>query len=159
MIELGIVVVWLVLLGLAVEAATELIVDSDFFLGFRDKIFKLANPMAFGFEIPTPGTLRHLPHSLWVFVNKVIKCGYCTSVWFAFAAAIFVPQFIHLWNWIDWLVNWLIYSLVIHRLSNWMHISFMRLKKGRVQTLDVEISNRLPIEVKILKLPQIEIEK
>jgi hypothetical protein len=129
-------------MALAVEAITELVVAAKIFDPIRNWVFDRAFPMWPNGEPrePTRSSRR------WAFVVELTKCGYCVSVWPAFWFALFGPQ---------WLVNLddlsvsafmigvptnlLINWVVIHRLSNWIHVFYERMKKGRVLTYDIEL--------------------
>ncbi len=124
----------LLLLVIAVEALTEILVDAEITKGFRRWLFLKAAP-----EVPEDHPAgKDPPIGPWVFrfANDVFKCGYCASVWVAMPAALLSP--IQLGG--HWSVNWLVSLLVIHRLSNLFHIGLMFVKKGRVKTYDMEIT-------------------
>ena len=53
------------------------------------------------------------------FMNRVLACGYCTSVWTGMFVAIFLPISIFPFP----LINWFITGLLYHRLSNYLHIT------------------------------------
>lgn len=121
-------------LVIAVEAATEILVDAKITDGFRAWLFRKAMP-----EVPE-GWPDDQPipvgNAFYRFTNDLLSCGYCTSVWVAFAAACFSPVEVTSW----WVPNWLINSLLLHRLSNLFHIGLMLVKKGRVRTYDMEVT-------------------
>src|SRR4051812_47000743 len=103
----------------AVEALTELVVDAKITDGLRAAIFDRANA-----EPPQVG------EPVWRFVNSVVTCGYCASVWVAMPVALFAPWVVTESAWL-WLPAWVIDVLILHRLSNWLHVGFMAIKKGR----------------------------
>jgi small basic protein len=76
-----------------VEAATELVVGSAIFLPLRSYMGK------------------------WSFTSKLFTCGYCLSVWIAALVAIVVP-FMVVEN---YLINFVIETLLFHRLANFFH--------------------------------------
>lgn len=137
----------LIFLVIATEAMTEIIVAAKITDGFRFKIAKLAHPLPPEGEPPSEPTSSR---RFWIFLHDLFNCGYCTSVWVAMIWALFSPWFLHFgvecWitRQICWVVNWAIAVLVLHRLSNWIHILFSLIKKGRVRTYDIE----LKLEVK-----------
>ncbi len=125
------------------EAATEIVVASKITDNFRGKIFSLAVPSIpddHPIDLPPPIGRWH-----WRFLNDILRCGYCSSVWIAGLAAICAPHF-ELWA-VDWMVllvincivNWIIMTFTLHRLSNYLHDGFMIIKKGRVKTHDVAL--------------------
>lgn len=126
--------VHLLLLVIAVEALTEILVDAEITKGFRRWLFLKAAP-----EVPEDHPAdKDPPIGPWIFrfANDLFKCGYCASVWVAMPAALLSP--VQLSGY--WLVNWLVSLLIIHRLSNLFHIGLMFVKKGRVKTYDMEIT-------------------
>lgn len=89
----------LLFLVIAVEAITEIIVSSTIFQPLRNTILKCANE----FRICN-------------FLGKLIQCGYCTSVWISLMVAWIVP-----FNLINHYVDFIIFTFVLHRLSNFWH--------------------------------------
>ncbi len=114
----------IILVSVAVEAATEIITSSDITSPFRSYIKNLV----FGDE----PTISYKQYFL-SFVDKVLSCGYCASVWvsafFAFMAPINVT--------FNVFFNFILTTLVVHRLSNWVHVVYQIIKKGRVKTYDI----------------------
>ena len=90
--------VWfLALVVLAVEAATNLLTKSEFSTRTIKKLFfKWRRFKPFGF------------------LHDLLDCGYCTSVWVAIPAAYW---YLERFNVVDGLV----FTLIIHRLSNILH--------------------------------------
>lgn len=122
------------LLVIAVEAMSEILVAAKITDGFRRWLFLKAAP-----EVPEDWPEgKDPPKGCWLFRfwNDVLKCGYCTSVWVAGLAAVLSP--LHLSG--CPFANWLVSLLVIHRLSNLFHIGLMLVKKGRVGTYDMEVT-------------------
>ena len=132
----------LVLLTIAVEAITELIVAAKITNGTRSKIRKLAHPMADEYNPPQPPDRKR---KCWIFLNDIVSCGYCTSVWVAGGIAPFAPwvyRFDGGWWLVDitsWVVNWCLAAVILHRLSNWFHVCYTILMKGRVKTYDIKL--------------------
>jgi hypothetical protein len=88
----------LLLVIIAVEAVTEILVASKIFFALRDKISQRGE--------------------LWAtFVN----CGYCVSVWVSAAAVLVLPRLI-----IDHQVDYIFRIFIVHRLSNVLHELFSR---------------------------------
>lgn len=127
---------WLFLV-VCTEAVTELLVDSDIFSPVREFINKrgFANPAA-------PIVAKS---QFWSFLARMLKCGYCTSFWAALPFSIFTPWLL-LTNrdyYLMWFVNYAISVFILHRGSNWLHVVYMLIKKGRVKTYDVEIKHTI----------------
>lgn len=118
----------LILLALAVEACTEIIVNAKITDGIRAYIFVKATNL----------DSKQSDYSFWPFVNNLVTCGYCASVWVSVLFAFFAPRLWDLW----FIVNLFIMVLVLHRLSNVIHMIIMLLYKGRVLTMDVEIGRK-----------------
>lgn len=127
-------------LVIATEAVTEILVDAKITEGLRQRIRCKAFPwVPEGQELPSP-------RLFWIFIADIAGCGYCASVWVAMWWGLFAPTFFS-WegNWsvllIAWVINWLLAVVVLHRLSNWLHIGFSLLKNGRVRTYDIKLVN------------------
>lgn len=83
--------------ALATEAATNLLTKSEFSIRTIKKfLFKW----------------RHI--ETCKFFHDLLDCGYCTSVWVAVLAAYWYLERI---NYVDWIA----FTLIIHRLSNLLH--------------------------------------
>jgi len=85
----------ILMLALAIEAATNLITKSEFSTRFiKAPLFKL----------------RHI--KVFNFIHDILDCGYCTSVWvaFLFAGFSFIEEF-----------KYVVLILILHRLSNILH--------------------------------------
>jgi len=117
-------IIELMLLVIVTEATTEIIVDSKIFSEIRFRIRKKAFPEQPGSSNP-----------IFVFVAELISCGYCTSVWVAMWWSLFAPSFFKF----GFIINWVIMGMVIHRLSNWLHVVYSLVKKGRIKTYDIEL--------------------
>lgn len=135
---------WVFVLVVATEASTELIVDSKFFEPLRDHIRGIAYPPA----APPPDTPRRRRYA---FFSALTGCGYCMSVWTGGFFAIFLPGYTIIprgpyWHWYTWvlafyhfgwnMLTWLVYTVLLHRLSNWLHVATELFKRGRVKVHD-----------------------
>lgn len=123
----------LLILVVATEAVTEILVEAKITNGLRAFIFLKAFP-------PTPeDSLKPLIGKWrWRFVHDLFSCGYCMSVWVAVVLAFLAPQ------WFSWsIVNWLVMVFVIHRASNFSHVLFSLIKKGRIRTYDIELTHKV----------------
>jgi hypothetical protein len=131
--NLGHLILWWAILVIVVEAITEILVDAEITNGFRFSIKKWAYPIVEEGQKPVP------PAWYKTKLAYLVTCGYCTSVWVAGAFAFFAPPTI-LGYWPhrgERFIDWVIATAVLHRLSNWLHVLFMLVKKGRVKTHDI----------------------
>lgn len=122
----------LLVLAIVVEAITEIITSAKITDPFRAFLFKKAYP-----SVPEDWPTDKSPpigRVWWLWLNGLFSCGYCLSVWVAFPFCFCAP----LW-FSPILVNWVVMVFLIHRLSNWCHILFSLVKKGRVKTIDLEV--------------------
>jgi len=120
-IDLGL----LIILIIATEALTEVVVASEFplFLELRTRLAQLAIP-------DTPR--RDVKQYLIVAVYKLFSCGYCFSMWSAGFFGFFAPKLLE-----NGFINWMCLTFVLHRLSNWLHVLYELVRKGRVHSHDV----------------------
>ena len=114
----------IILLALAVEAVTEILTSSELTEPFRLVWKRYTYPDG----QPSTGFGQYVK----VWLDKLITCGYCTSVWVAAFFAVLVPMLFE-----SAFVNWLCFVFVLHRLANWIHIIFELIKKGRIKTYDL----------------------
>jgi len=89
----------LAFLVIAVEAITEIIVASTLFQPIRNFIAKKASSSRIA-----------------GFFAKLTQCGYCASVWIAFLLAWIIQIDI-----INFFISWVVFTFVLHRLSNFWH--------------------------------------
>lgn len=117
----------IILLVIVVEAVTEILTSSELTEPFRQAWKRQAYPI----DGPPPDDFYQ--HAR-IWSDKLISCGYCTSVWVAAFFAIWAP------TWFEpILINWICMTFVLHRLANWIHVVFELVKKGRVKTYDLEL--------------------
>lgn len=120
-------IIWLVVL-IGVEATTELIVASKIFFSLRTFISKRSK-----------------------FIGELFSCGYCLSVWVAFAGAFFVPG-----QWTNPYVDHFLKLLVLHRASNILHSIISRVLKRLpfefVFNL-VHLQSQPPVENPVVEVP------
>jgi len=117
-------------LAIATEAITEIGTSSDIIAPWQKRWRLWTYPL----DAPPPENPTKF-HKFKVFINSLWSCGYCFSVWVAgvFAFLGIYPDasvFICI-PW--WVVNW----MLIHRLSNLIHILFELIKRGRIKTYDL----------------------
>src|SRR3989304_5199624 len=105
MLELWIFIVSAIIIGLVIEAITEIIVASDFpvFLLLRNYFARLAIPEDDDF---TKVKWYH------TFFFKLFTCGYCCSVWVALGCSFFMLGGLFQF---DFLNNILIKAFLLHR--------------------------------------------
>jgi len=121
-------VILITMAALAVEAATELLIDSKI-LAFIPRAVK---------------SWAYRPHDrltsfvrLKYWLAELIGCGYCTSVWIALPAAIYLTDMISIK--LPYSIKILFLLLVIHRLSNRIHEALELVKRGRILTVDAAV--------------------
>lgn len=132
---------WLLICVVATEASTEIIVDSKLFDGFHHFVRQRAYPP----DAPPPTGAR----LWWKWLDDLTSCGYCTSVWMAGLFVTLLPGY-HQIHWRGWwhlpgeILVWIGYvppawfaqKLLVHRLSNWLHVAYQLVRRGRVRTYD-----------------------
>ncbi len=136
---------------IATEALTEIFVDAKITDGIRLFIKKRAFPAIPVEPIESEQSVMisvpliiPFQQKCWIFAANLSDCGYCVSVWVAGLLALFMPwTYVSKYN----IINWLLAALVLHRLSNWLHILFMLVKKGRVRTYDLEMKINHQLDV------------
>ncbi len=114
-----------IIIIIAIEAITEIIVDSDFPLikWLKRKIADKA------FETPKTNKIMVAAHDL-------LNCGYCTSVWVAGFLSIWSP----LYNYFNYyIICWLISTFAFHRISNLVHILYELIKRGRIKMYEIHL--------------------
>jgi hypothetical protein len=89
------VILYLFISVVTVEAITNLLTKSEFFLPVRKFFFDRKE------------------NRICNFVHDLLDCGYCTSVWIGFFVAVLYTK--------DVLINPFIIGIVLHRLANLFH--------------------------------------
>ena len=115
----------LLFLVIATERITELLVESKIFEPLR----MLVKRWAYDLDAPPSDSVyQHFK----VMLSYLTTCGYCVSVWVAFATALLAPSLF------DYsIVNWFIMSMVIHGLANLYHVLYELMRRGRVRSIDI----------------------
>lgn len=116
------------LLSVVVEAVTEILTSSELTEPMRKKWKEWTYPL----DSPPPDTYFQL---FKVWFDKLISCGYCTSVWVAGFFGVWAPKF----DFGHWLINWLVIVFTLHRVATWVHVVYELIRKGRVKTHDLEV--------------------
>lgn len=124
---------WFVICIVAVEAITEILVDSKLFMPFRTWVSSKAYPLN---EPPPIGLGR-----IWVWFNDLISCGYCTSVWIAMSLSHVVPSPYLTWSILGFF-QWVVVTAAVHRGSNWLHVFYELVRRGRVRNFDLTVQTR-----------------
>lgn len=102
-----------------VERTVEILVDSKIFAPLRSYIARRAIP-----DLDNSGS----PSTFWWFVHSLSSCGYCLSVWVgAFYALFFNIKLVDFS-----IINWFCNAILLHGLSNLIHIIYMIIYRGRV---------------------------
>lgn len=114
------------LLSLAVEAITEIITSSDIMSPLRQWI----KDKAYTYP-PSDNTITRS----YAWLDKLISCGYCTSVWISGALCIWSDIKIVGYAVIDTVIV----VFAVHRLSNWLHVAYELIRKGRVGSMEVDV--------------------
>ena len=113
-------------LSITVEAITEIITTSEIMAPAREFIRKAA--------YTTPPTDDGITR-LFKWTDRLVSCGYCTSVW--------VSAFISIWDPVAFtgyrLVDAIIMIFLIHRISNLLHVVYEFIRKGRVNSVDFSL--------------------
>jgi hypothetical protein len=128
------------LAALVVESITEIITTSEVMSPFRNTIFKLAYPNP---PADVQNTNKHrlfkLVNNICVWIYKLISCGYCTSVWVSMPVGVSINCNITGNMYVDVFIT--VFST--HRISNWIHVVYELVRKGRVNSheLFVKIEN------------------
>lgn len=121
---------WFMLI-IATERAVELIIDSKIFEPLRMAIKRWAYP-------DTPPVDNMMQH-LRVMLDYLLNCGYCLSVWIGAIFALFAPPVFE-----SRMVSWFVSTLVLHGGSNFYHVIYELVRRGRVKTFDISLN----IEIK-----------
>ena len=127
-ISISIFLASIFLLSVVVEAVTEILTSSE----ISDPLRMKWKEWAYSLDIP-PSDTHTQKFKVWL--DKLISCGCCTSVWVAGFWGIWAPK-LDLGNVV---INWLIITFALHRFSTWLHVVYELVKKGRVETYDFEI--------------------
>lgn len=116
--------IWIMLI-VATERATELVVSSKIFEPIRVRI----KSWVYQSDGPPPDTIfQHFK----VMLDYLIHCGYCVSVWVAGFFALFVDQYFE-----SHVTNWFVSMLFLHGMSNLYHVLYELARRGRISTYDV----------------------
>lgn len=121
----------LVMLIIATERATELVVSSKFFEPLRVAVKRLAYPID---NPPPDNAIQQFKIALDYFVN----CGYCVSVWVSAFIAYLAMEHHEF--------NWLLLMFFLHGASNLYHVLYELLRRGRVKTYDIVLKTTTPDE-------------
>jgi hypothetical protein len=127
-IDLVVFLAIIFLISVAVEAVTEIITSSELTEPLRKKWKEWTYPL----DGPPPDNFTQKAK---VWFDKLISCGYCTSVWVGGFFGIWAPKY----GTGSWLIDWLLITFVLHRIATWLHVVYELVRKGRVRTYDLEV--------------------
>lgn len=119
------IVIYIIIFAIVVEAITEIIVEAQITDPIRGFIKRKAYP-----DQP----IESYSQNIVIFIDKLLSCGYCTSVWVSFVVASFHPPIIGIKC-----IDWILAVFLIHRLSNLYHVMYQLVMRGRVLTIDARI--------------------
>lgn len=113
------------------EAITEILVTSSLMdvIGLR--------PWAVNNAIPADGNYDNVR---WYHraIHKLLTCGYCVSVWSSFLLTWALPGDYFGLMFYD---NFFLKAMLLHRLSNLVHVIYELCRRGRVTTVDLSIKH------------------
>ena len=135
-------------MAVVVEAISEIVTSSTLFFPVRNFLKKKSIAISEHYEdllnnIRTPVNIFNLTkdvclllyYCLITFLDKLISCGYCTSVWVSGLVSIYIRIDI-----IDNVfISWIISTFLFHRVSNLLHVLYERVRRGMVNTYDIEL--------------------
>lgn len=119
------IILQLLILIIAAEAITEIITSSEITVPLRRQIKMWAYPL----DEPPVDTFWQ---KFKVWLDKLISCGYCSSVWVSFFLAWFAQPIFD-----NKIINVFVHTFMIHRMSNYYHVIYEIVRKGRVKTYDL----------------------
>lgn len=125
----------LLLIVIAVEAVTEILVQSSLLdiIGLRGFLHRRV--LADAAPARSDGLFRRLAHLLYRLAHALVTCGWCTSVWVSGLFSWFLPgDYFGLLPWDNIVVKW----FLVQRLSNYLHDAYKLMANGRVHTVDLE---------------------
>lgn len=118
------------ILAVVVEAIVEILVDSELFAPAHKWLKRLAYP-----EVPSNSTA----HSFVLFIDSLVSCGYCLSVWVSGMVSVITNDLVLISN--NTIINWIILTFLLHRLSNLFHVLYSLIKNGRIAAIDVKLDS------------------
>ncbi len=123
-------IVSLIVAAIATEAFTEIVTTAKITDGRRAAVKRAALSRA---------ALTDAYSTVIKFVDAVLSCSYCCSVWVAVPFA-FVPAVSWPFKFLLWPIGFVIVVMAVHRLSNFFHGFVSLATKGRVRVHDLAIS-------------------
>lgn len=148
MSELWVLIGYYLIAVIATEAITEILVASELppLLALKALIGKVAYQQ---YDVQLWRRLLWPATVLALFLNKLLSCGWCCSVWVAILAAITLDAY--------GLVVWaksqpllvLVNAAFIHRLANLYHAGFELLRRGRARAIDLALPEAFTVTLKI----------
>lgn len=140
------IIIILILLSIATEAITEILTSS----ALTDPVRMWWKRYTYRTDTPPKNSFLQ---KIKVFIDKLISCGYCTSVWISGLSCVFgQPSILNNEFW-----NWVLCTFVVHRTANWLHVIYELVRKGRVKTHDLLV--KVTIDEDELSEPKDELSK
>lgn len=121
---ISVIFTWLILI-VATERATELIVSSKIFEPLRSIIKR----WAYNSDEPPSDTILQ---EFKVMFDYLVNCGYCVSVWMGALFGLFATR-----HFDSIFVSWFTSALFLHGMANLYHVIYELVKRGRVKTYDI----------------------
>ena len=115
------------IITIAVEAITEIITTASIFEPLRSYIKLNA------YTDPPSITVKT---RIFSWLDKLITCGYCVSVWVSFSIASNMNIVITSNKYLDICIA----IFLVHRLSNWLHVIYELVRKGRIKSIELNMT-------------------
>ena len=131
------ILISILILGIVVERATELVHEAKIFLPLRNLIAIRAYPMG----APPLDTHDYgsgaIRRRIALFLHSLVDCGYCTSVWVAmvFAFVCPLPSSINALPTFAWLIK----LILLHGTSNLYHVIYENRKKLFTHPIPIQL--------------------
>ena len=112
----------LILMSIAAERITEILVASKLFQPFRDVLRdrNINSTSNYGF---------------WWFLDSVFQCGYCMSVWVSLSVSWLAPTLIN----DNIYINYILMIFVVHGIANLYHVLFEYARRGRAKYFEINL--------------------
>lgn len=116
----------IIILAIVVEAITEIVTSSTLVAPLQATWRTWTYPI----DRPPSGKIQ----AVMAFIDQLWNCGYCSSVWVSAVVALFAPSLVS-----NIFINWVIIVFLLHRLSNWLHVLYELVRRGRVKSFDIQM--------------------
>jgi len=122
------IILSILLISIVVEAITEIITTSSIFEPLRLYIKQNAYTIP-----PNDKILGYI--LMWL--DKLLSCGYCVSVWVS-ALTVSVSNINLLSD--NLILGKILCIFLVHRISNWIHVIYELIRKGRIKEIELNMS-------------------